>query len=361
MPRQVQSTLSYLHAPLGDILRTASHVRILRVLTEYEHPIPPVELAHATRLDLSGVVRTIASLSETGIVRSIGVGRRRLIQFDASHYFAPALQQLFSTERALLRDLVDELQRAVQALHPMPRSAWIEGPHAVGADTARDLLRIGVLVNVRERQVTHDGLVEPLREIERRFGLTADLVLRTRADLVTQTPEQAEALGQVLLIHGIPPIHLVHGMDDAAVGAGAERDGQNHELTAHGDLDTVHLRDTRGPRTHAQLDLAARESAGEVVRAIKRDPRIVERAQNWIEHRLPRASEAERHELREWVHILSMPLHRISAFLLDPGERATRLRQTSPFRSVLKATDRETRVHSFAAGQAARREKPTSD
>ena len=303
MPRRPHATLSYLQAPVDEILGKESHVRILRVLTEYEHPIPPVELAHATRLDLSGVLRALQSLADTGIVSSIGVGRGRVFHFNSAHYFAPVLQHLFDAERQRRQDLLDELQRAVQSLSPTPRSAWIEGAHAIGQDTTRDPLRVGALVHARDRHVTSERLVERLRDIERRFGITIDLVLRTKADLGTLTQEQIDALGKVIPLHGVPPIYLLK----------------------------THAPEGGGPRTHADLDAASRQVAEKVARELKRDPRVVERAKRWIAHRLPKASEAERHELREWEHILTMPPHRISAFLLDPGERAIRLRQTSPF------------------------------
>jgi hypothetical protein len=109
----------------------------------------------------------------------------------------------------------------------------------------------------------------------------------------------------VLPLHGVPPIHIV---EPGAPGG-------------------------PGPETHAELDEASRKAAEGIAQAIKRDPRVIERAQRWIEQRLPNASEGERHELREWVHILSMPPRQVAALLVDPGERATRLRQSSPFRS----------------------------
>lgn len=306
---------------IDEILGKESHVRILRVLTDYDHPLPPVELAHETRLDLSGVLRSLESLAEIGIVRAIGVGRGRVMQFDTTHYFAPVLQHLFDAERQRRRDLLDELQRAVQSVTPSPRAAWIEGQHAVGHDTVRDPLRVGVLVHVRDRHAIADVLVERLRDIEHRFGITIDLILRTRADLATLSPEQIDELGKVLPLHGVPPIHLADA--DLPTSAGEEADAPEG------------LR----PRTHEELDRASRLSAEGVARALRRDPRVIERAKRWLAHRLPQASDAERHELREWEHILTMPPHRISAFLLDPGERATRLRQTSPFESTVLSRD----------------------
>ena len=329
MSRRAQTTLSVLHAPMDGILGKTSHVRLLRVLTEYEHPIPPVQLAHETRLDLSGVLRAIKSLAETGIVESIGVGGGRLFAFNTTHYFAPVIRQLFDAERRRRQDLFDALQRAVQTVQPAPRAAWIAGPHAVGQDTLHDAMRVGVLVNVRDRHGTTEVLVERARDIERRFGLTIDLVLYTMADLATLTEVQLDALRNVRLIDGVPPVHLV----DAGPA-----------VTAYDDAEPVAAPAKHLPRTHAQLDLESRRSAEAMARAIERDPRVVERATRWIAQRLPQASEAERHALREWAHILTMPTHRIVAFLRDPGERATRLRQTSPFHAVLDAADRGPRT-----------------
>jgi len=305
MPRQARNSLSYLQAPLDVVLGKASHVRILRCLTESEHPLPPVELARDTRLDLSGVLRALESLAETGIVQTLGVARGRVFQFNSAHYLAPVLQQLFDAERQRRQELLHKLQRAMQAVSPAPRTAWIEGPHAGGHDTAQDTLRVCVLVQVRDRHSTVKALGERLRKIEQKFGLTIELVLRTMADLATLTPEQTESLRTVLLLHGVPPISIVEA------GALAPP----------------------GPRTHQELDAASQRAAEDVARAVKRDPRVIERAQRWIEQRMPNASEAERHELREWEHILALPPRQVAALLVDRGERATRLRQTSPFRT----------------------------
>ena len=61
-----------------ELLGQVSHVRILRVLSESEHPLPPGELARATRLNLSGVLRAIDRLAQLGIVRALGAGGRRV-------------------------------------------------------------------------------------------------------------------------------------------------------------------------------------------------------------------------------------------------------------------------------------------
>jgi hypothetical protein len=45
--------------------------------------------------------------------------------------------------------------------------------------------------------------------------------------------------------------------------------------------------------------------------------------------------------LDEWDAVLSQPWPEIAAFITDSGERATRLRQSTPFAGVLSARERE--------------------
>jgi hypothetical protein len=301
MTRRALTPLSYLDAPLDELLGQVSHVRILRVLSESEHPLPPGELARATRLNLSGVLRAIDRLTPLGIVRSLGAGGRRVIELSPVHAFAPVLRALFDAERRQRRLLLDALKALISTATPTPRAAWIEGPHASGEDSAHDTLRLGVLTTARERHAVAEQLSGGIRDLERRFDLTVDLLVRTAADVETLTPEQQSAVREATLLYGVLPL--------AAPSAG----------------------DAPAATTHANLDTRSSARAERLAKAITRDPRLIAGAQRWVQQRLQNASVAEAHELREWEHILTLPPHRIAAFLRDSGERATRLRQTTPF------------------------------
>jgi DNA-binding MarR family transcriptional regulator len=301
MTRRALTPLSYLDAPLDELLGQVSHVRILRVLANTEHPLPPGELARVTQLNLSGVLRAIDRLTKVGIVRSLGAGGRRVIELSLAHPFAPVLRALFDAERQRRRLLLDALRELIASAPLAPRAAWIEGPHASGTDTAHDTLRLGVLTTARERHAVAEQLASGIRQLERRFDLTIDLLVRTRADVETMTPEQQSALREATLLHGVSPLVEPRPQDTAVA------------------------------TTHADLDAQSGARATRVAQAITRDPRLIADAQRWVQHRLRDASAQEAHELREWEHILTLPPHRIAAFVCDPGERATRLRQTSPF------------------------------
>jgi hypothetical protein len=45
--------------------------------------------------------------------------------------------------------------------------------------------------------------------------------------------------------------------------------------------------------------------------------------------------------LEEWRLLLEWPWAEVSAVITDPGERATRLRQSSPFSTILSSKERE--------------------
>jgi DNA-binding MarR family transcriptional regulator len=313
MTRRALTPLSYLDAPLDELLGQVSHVRILRVLSESEHPLPPGELARATRLNLSGVLRAIDRLTHLGIVRSLGAGGRRVIELSPVHAFAPVLRALFDAERRQRRLLLDALKALISTATPTPRAAWIEGPHASGEDSAHDALRLGVLTTARERHAVAEQLSGGIRDLERRFDLTVDLLVRTAADVETMTPEQQSAVREATLLYGVLPL--------AAPSPG----------------------DAPAATTHADLDTRSSARAERLAKAITRDPRLIADAQRWVQQRLQSASVAEAHELREWEHILTLPPHRIAAFLRDSGERATRLRQTTPFVGMKLGGGRGTR------------------
>ena len=66
-----------------------------------------------------------------------------------------------------------------------------------------------------------------------------------------------------------------------------------------------------------------------------------------VRQRLEKAVESERYSesvkdaLREWVGILDQkPVNEILELLTDPGEEATRLRQSSPFAGILSEAER---------------------
>lgn len=74
---------------------------------------------------------------------------------------------------------------------------------------------------------------------------------------------------------------------------------------------------------------------------IARDPALLDRVRDTLEQWLSRYGEEAPRALLEWKAILYRPWPEIAALITDPGERASRLRQSTPIAGVLSARERE--------------------
>lgn len=99
----------------------------------------------------------------------------------------------------------------------------------------------------------------------------------------------------------------------------------------------------RPPRTHASADADLLRRGERAAVAIARRPELVDRAREEVARRLESVRPAEARTLREWQQILDgfSPLH-LQRFLADPGEWATRLRQSLPL-ALLRAGEAASR------------------
>jgi len=74
---------------------------------------------------------------------------------------------------------------------------------------------------------------------------------------------------------------------------------------------------------------------------IMRDPALLDEVRGTLDSWRARYGKDTPHALDEWAAILRRPWPQIAALITDPGERATRLRQSTPFAGVLGARERE--------------------
>ncbi len=74
---------------------------------------------------------------------------------------------------------------------------------------------------------------------------------------------------------------------------------------------------------------------------IEHDPALLDQVRRTLESWRLRYGVSTPRALDEWKTILRRPWPEIAAFITDPGERATRLRQSTPFAGVLNARERE--------------------
>lgn len=328
--RPVLNRQSILKAPLNEILGREANVRVLRVLSGADSPVTASRLAELTELHISGIAGTVAHLGEHGIVEFVGIGTRRPVQFRRTHPLAPALQALFDAERARFTHIVERLSDAARRTSPRPRAAWLQGPILEGRDGLEDPLIVGLLCGVRDLETTVASFEDAIGNLELEQDVSIEIRGRTEADLLAGDDAELKALRNVLPLLGAPPHAILEPDSPPDAGSASPR---------------RHL-------THEDLDARARALATAIAHRLDTDPGLAARARAHIAQRLPRASTGEQRELREWDRILrTMSLPRLRRFLVDPGERATRLRQTFPFTGILSAEEREELLDAHRRGE----------
>lgn len=76
-------------------------------------------------------------------------------------------------------------------------------------------------------------------------------------------------------------------------------------------------------------------------RKIMRDPVLLDKVRRTLDTWRAQFGKDAPRALDEWAAILRCPWTQVAAFITDPGERATRLRQSTPFAGVLDARERK--------------------
>ena len=106
-------------------------------------------------------------------------------------------------------------------------------------------------------------------------------------------------------------------------------------------LETSTRQLSAGALKHRILD--ARSLAMHCVAAakIERDRMLLKQVREILANWLARYEDDVPPALQEWRQMLERPWPEISAVITDPGEGATRMRQSSPFSSVLSTKERE--------------------
>lgn len=308
---------SIISAPLNRIFRTEAAVRVLRLLSLTRHPLTRAEVAARARLDPSGVRRALKELTDQGIVESVGAGGTQPVRLRMAHPFARALRSLFRAEAARADAILKSVRNAARAVTPEPRAVWLVHPLPARRCTGLEALQVGVLAPARQVDAAVDVLRAELREMERREDLPVEVRGYTAADLAVLSDAEREVLSRAVPVAGLPPESF------AATEPGAARP------------DAV--------RSHADLDERALVIGREIGKRILRDPTLIERAQKYVREYLKSAPPSERKEMEEWAAILdTMPPARLQKFLVNKGQRATRLRQSLPFLGVLTPAERTT-------------------
>ena len=309
---------SALRAPLNAFLGTEANVRLLRILTQTAEPVTATQLAREAGLSAPGAYQALEALRSAGIVERVGRGSRGQLRLRNEHPLAPALASLFEAERLRVDQLLADLRAAVKRLSPPPRSVWLFGPVADGADAFGDPVDLAVITGTKDIATVTEKLVSEAAELGARHDVRVEVRGLTEPDLENLPASERATLGRSLVVAGLAPEVYFTRVGDHKPRAGA------------------------GKRSHADHDRHLLRFAALVADRMKIDPTIIDRALQHVRRRLPAASAGERKELLEWERVLrTMSPRRLRDFLVDRGPRATRLRQTLPFVDVVARQERE--------------------
>lgn len=317
---------SALAAPLNDILGTEGAVRILRELSKSEEYVGAGPLAARCQLQPAAVRRSLATLLDAGVVDVAGEVRMLRYSLRRSHPLAHALQALFGAELQRVEDVLTGITHTVWRLSPPPIAVWIEGPVASGTDQPGDPVALRLVAPAADLNALQNALREALEPIETSLDVSIEIRGATPQDLSTKRDdvEWTDGLRTARSLFGLPPTAYLA----PPVTARVREDGPTYAVSRI--------------RSHADLDARSLHLARAVAERLRHEPTLVARARAFVEKRLRVASAGEQHELREWQQLLrSASPARLRRFLVDTGERATRLRQTSPFVGVLSADERQ--------------------
>lgn len=109
---------------------------------------------------------------------------------------------------------------------------------------------------------------------------------------------------------------------------------------------------TSGALRHRILEVRSLAMHCLMAQKIDRDPGLLAKVRKTLESwraRYGNERDSVPRALDEWQHILGEPWPAIAALITDPGERATRLRQSTPFAGVLSTAERERIYAAFRA------------
>jgi hypothetical protein len=98
---------------------------------------------------------------------------------------------------------------------------------------------------------------------------------------------------------------------------------------------------------HRRLDDRSLALHELVARKLLADPAVLEKARENV-RRWQEADASPKLALAEWSEILSGQASEVAQFLTERSERATRLRQSSPFAGVLSDAERQAIYESFS-------------
>ena len=144
--RPLVAVRSHFRFPLDFAFGSPSGVRILRALAQQERPFGTTELAAQTKLNESGVRRTLKALIAEGLVETSGGQRGATYRIAAGHPLRAGLDALFVAEAQRMSRVLDAVRSAAKSIVPPVDAVWLYGSVARGNDQPGSDMDLAIVV-----------------------------------------------------------------------------------------------------------------------------------------------------------------------------------------------------------------------
>ncbi|MFA5891065.1 MAG: MarR family transcriptional regulator [Actinomycetota bacterium] len=168
-----------LHAPLNDLFRTGSHVRILRALNDLPagHATSARDLARRAGISHPTASAVLASLLDQGLVKVRRTPRADLFEFNRSHALVEHITPLLDWEQSADRDLTTFLRTRLSRTKHGVRDAFIFGSAARGDMQPSSDIDLAVIAE-KARGEDVRGVLDQIAPLVRaRFGNQLNVIV----------------------------------------------------------------------------------------------------------------------------------------------------------------------------------------
>jgi len=170
------------HRPYDEVLRSWSHVAVLRALLDSNSGLSGNQVARMSGMQPRSALKALSSLEELGIVRRQRGGRDHLFTLNRSHHLvSEGLLPLYSAETSFLRDLEQSLS---SILTKRVMCAVIYGSVVRRQETAQSDLDLFCLVrSEKDKEALRQSLMKAAPSLHSRFAVKLAPLFFTLAEL----------------------------------------------------------------------------------------------------------------------------------------------------------------------------------
>lgn len=159
-------------APLDDLFRNRTHVRVLRALDGLPAGLPAStrEIARRAGVSHPTAAAALASLREQGVVSVRRLARGDLFELKDSHVLVERLRALFEWERSLREELIAFLHEHIRRKQSLIRSAYLFGSAIRDDMEPSSDIDLAVIAAPRRAGEAIEALGEITELVRTRFG-----------------------------------------------------------------------------------------------------------------------------------------------------------------------------------------------